>query len=226
MYEHLFNNEKQIEMRNYFIQLSETIGKTKCYKKNELISFNEDKFVGIVKKGVLSKSIVSSKGKVHALFLLRKGEILGETYYFCGGENVLLIKAKEYCEIAFIENDLLTNELIKNPVAYKYFIHSITRKYRIIMLQLTNSVFNDSFGKIADALLRLATCADMDPLGRVTLNIPFTHQELADNIGCSRVTVTNCLKEFLDKEIISYDNKKIVLNDTDALKKYIDILYD
>jgi CRP-like cAMP-binding protein len=226
MYEHLFNQEKQKEMRDYFIQLSEDIGKIKHYRKDEIVNFDNSNLVGIVKKGVLSKSIVSSRGRIHSLFILRKGEILGETFYFCGGENVLLIIAKENTEVAFIENEKLTNELNKNPEAYRYFIHSLTRKYRIIMLQLTNSIFNDSMGKIADALLRLAACAEMDPMGRTTLNMIFTHQELANNIGCSRVTVTNCLKEFLDKGIISYDNKKIVINNSATLKNYIDLLYD
>ena len=226
MYEHLFDQERQIRMRNYFINLSESIGKTRSYKKNEIISFDKSTFVGIVKKGVLSETIVSSKGKMHSLYLLREGEILGETSYFCGDENITIIIAKEDTYISFLQNDTLNIELINNPEAYRYFIHSITRKYRIIMLQLTNNIFNDSMGKIADALLRLSSCSDVDPLGRITLNTVFTHQEFADNIGCSRVTVTNCLNAFLDKSIISYEDKKIIINKPDDLKTYIDLVVD
>jgi CRP/FNR family cyclic AMP-dependent transcriptional regulator len=226
MYQHLFDNEKQIEMRNYFMNLSENIGKTKSYRKNEIISFDRSAFVGIVRKGLLSENIVSSKGKIHSLYLLREGEILGESFYFCGGKNTTLTIAKENTDISFLQNDILNIELINNPEAYRYFIHSITRKYRIIMLQLTNSIFNDSMGKIADALLRLSSCADVDPLGRTTINIVFTHQEFANNIGCSRVTVTNCLNEFLDKSIISYENKKIIITKPDELKTYIDLVFD
>lgn len=225
MYENLFDNERQSEMRSYFLDLAHSIGIIKCYKKNEIIHC-ADNFVGIVVKGVLYQNIISSKGQVHSLYLLRSGEIFGETFHFCGGENTISTMVKEDAKVSFLLKDKLDEELSSNPLGYKYFIHSITRKYRIIMLQLTNSIFNDSIGKIADALLRLSSCAETDPLGRTTVNMVFTHQELANNIGCSRITVTNCLNKFLDEKIISYENKKIIIDDKEALKSYIDPILD
>ena len=226
MYENLFDNEKQIKMRNYFINLANDIGKIKAYRKNECVCFDKAAFVGIVLKGVLSENVVSSHGNVHTLYILRRGEISGEPFYFCGGENTILTLAKENTEISFIQNKVLDRELDKNPEAYRYFIHSITRKYRIIMLQLTNNLFNDSMGRVADALLRLASCAEVDPLGRTTVNMVFTHQELANNIGCSRITVTRCLNELMDNSIISYQDKKIIINKPEELKAYIDVVFD
>lgn len=226
MYENLFDNKRQWEMRKYFIELADRIGIKKVYKKNEIVKCETENYVGIVTKGILYQNVISSKGQVHSLYLLRKGEIFGETFYFCGGENNILAMAKEEAEVSFLLRERLEAELSKNPEGYRYFIHSITRKYRIVMLQLTNNIFNDSIGKIADALLRLSSCTEADPSGRDIVSIPFTHQELANNIGCSRITVTNCLNRFLDEKIISYDNKKIVINDMKALKKYIDAIYD
>lgn len=226
MYKNLFDNKRQTEMRNYFLNLANTIGLKKSYKKNEIINFETNDFVGIVTKGVLSQNIISSKGQLHSLYLLRKGEILGETFHFCGGENNISTIAKENTEVSFLLKDKLDLELSNNPEGYRYFIHSITRKYRIVMLQLTNCIFNDSTGKIADALLRLSSCSETDSSGRTRINMVFTHQELANNIGCSRITVTNCLNKFIDEKIISYENKKIIINNPDALKKYIDIITD
>lgn len=226
MYEDLFDKEKQKRMREYFVKLGTEAGKIKVYRKNESVNFDKAASVGIVLSGVLSENIVSSHGKVHTMYVLRRGEISGEPYYFCGGENNIFAFAKEKTEVAFIQNCVLDTELSKNPEAYRYFIHSITRKFRIIMLQLTNNLFNDSKGRMADALLRLASCTDLDSRGRKTINIVFTHQELANNIGCSRITVTNCLNELLDEGIISYEDKKIIIDKPEALKAYIDLVFD
>lgn len=226
MYEDLFDDERQSKMRKYFLNLAKSIGTVKFYKKNETVNYAADKSVGIVIKGIVYQNIISSKGQIHSLYLLRSGEIFGETFYFCGGENTISTIAKEDAKVSFLSKEKLDNELSKNPVGYQYFIHSITRKYRIIMLQLTNNSFNDSMGKIADALLRISSCTEANPLGKNIINVVFTHQELADNIGCSRTTVTNCLNRFLDEKIISYENRKIVINKKEALKNYIDAIYD
>lgn len=225
MYEQLFDREKQREMRNYFINLSKKIGHVKSYKKNETIKFENSDFIGIVKKGLVSENIVSSKGKIHTLFVLTDGELLGETLYFSGGEYFTLAIAKEDTDISFLKSDVLDIELINNSEAYRYFIHSIIRKYRIILLQLTNHIFNDSMGKVADALLRLSSCSYEDNL-EITIDQVITHQELANIIGCSRVTVTNCLDELLDNGIISYHNKMIIINKPDVLKSYVDSIVD
>lgn len=224
MYEDLFDREKQSEMRIFFLKIAHTKGIIKSYKKNEVIDFDNNNSIGIVTKGVLSQSIISTGGNIHSLYLLREGEILGETYYFCGGENNISSIAKEDAEVSYILKDEIDEELNKNPEIYKYFIHSITRKFRIIMLQLTNSTFNNSIGKIANALLRLSACSEVDPLGRAKINMMFTHQELANNIGCSRITVTNCLNKFLSENIISYEDKKIIINKPEILQKYVDII--
>lgn len=225
MYKELFDEEKQNEMRDYFYNLALKLGSKKFFKKNEIIDLGINNAFGIVISGILEQNIISSKGQVHSLYVLTKGEIFGETDYFCGGEDTIISSnVREDVEISFVSKIQLEAELLNNPFAYRYFIHSITRKYRINMLQLTNSIFNDSLGKIADALLRLSSCSEADSNGGVIINIAFTHQELANNIGCSRITVTNCLNKLINENIISYQGKKIVINDPDALKRYIDVV--
>lgn len=222
MYNDLFDDISQQEMRKYFINLANNIGKKRFYKKNEIITVEMDKFVGIVTKGIVSQNIISSKGQIHILHLLRSGEIFGETFKFCGGKNNISSVAKKNSEVAFINNMLLDKFLKDNPECYRYFIHSITRKYRITVLQFVGSIFNDSAGKIADALLRLSS--EENSLHKNIINTSFTHEEFANDIGCSRVTVTNCLKIFLNKGIIHYEGKKIIIDNINSLKKYINTI--
>ncbi|MEW9095607.1 MAG: Crp/Fnr family transcriptional regulator [Clostridiaceae bacterium] len=224
MYESFFDNGRQSFMRNYFLNELSKIGKIEKYKKNEIIDIEDN--VGIVVKGVVKQNIISLKGNEKLLYLIRPGEILGEMKYFCGGKEYIVTIAKEDSQIAIINRDILEIELSKNPEVYRHFIHSMTRKFRIVMLQLTNNTFNDSIGKIADALLRLSACAEADLKERTSVNMIYTHQELANNIGCSRITVTRCLKKFQDEGIISYENKNIIINKPNSLKEYINTVVE
>lgn len=220
MYESFFDNNKQAVMRNYFLTELSKSGKIKEYKKNEIINIEDN--VGIVVKGVISQNIISLKGNEKLLYLIRPGEILGEMTHFCGGVDYIVTIAKENSQVSIINREVLEIELSKNPKIYRHFIHSMTRKFRIVMLQLTNNIFNDSIGKIADTLLRLSACAEPDLKGRTSVNMTYTHQELANNIGCSRITVTRCLNKFQDEGVISCENKNIIINKPDSLKEYID----
>jgi len=227
MYNDMFDENRQKEMRHYFLNKLSILGTRRKYKKNELLDIDFDNYFGIVVDGVVSVNILSSQGNQKLLYVLRFGEIFGEMNYFCGGSNVTIPIIKEKATVSLIHKDVLEEELSKNPEIYRYFIHSITRKYRILMLQLTNNVFNDSIGRIADALLRLASCSTgASSTGRMLIDTPFTHQELACNIGCSRITVTKCLNKFIDEGVITYDGKKIIINDPVYLKQYIDSIED
>ncbi len=223
MYEVLFDEKKQDQMRDYFLNFLSKSGANKKVKKGETLA-SERGYIGIVIKGKLCKNIVSSKGKERLLYVLRPGEILGEMSYFCGGSLDVIVRAKDNSEVSLLSKEILDKILIDNPEVYKYFIHSMTRKYRIVTLELTNATFNDSYGKIADALLRISACVGKDSAARKCIPMNYTHQELANNIGCSRITVTKGLSCFCDKDIIEYDDKQIIIKDEKALIEYIDTI--
>lgn len=224
LYKDLFNKDKQASMRSYFYDLASLYGVMKNYKKDDIINYTAGSNIIIVISGVINQFIVSSKGQKKSLYLLRKGEISGETFFFCGGHNPIISQAKEDCIISIISIPIIEEELLKTPEVYRYFIHSITRKYRIVMLQLTTCIFNDSLGKVADTLLRLSACNTRDYENKSFVNMVLTHEELSNNIGCSRITVTKCLNYFCDEEIISYENKKIIIKNEAALKSYVNTI--
>lgn len=226
MYRALFDEAKQNEMRHYFYDLAVRLGRTKIYRKNELIELRPGEEFGIVLSGLLYQNVLSVTGQVHGLYVLSRGEIFGETVYFCQGSDPILNIVKETVEVSFVSKRQLEIELSSNPESYRFFIHSITRKFRIVMLQMTTHVFNDSLGKLAGVLLRLASCSDTGSDNKPRITISFTHQELANNIGCSRITVTNSLKVLTDEKAIRMEGKYIVIEDVQMLERHIDPIMD
>lgn len=222
MYQEFFDDNRQEIMRCYFLNELSKLGIVKKFKKNDTIIIERGKYVAIVVKGIVSQNVTSLNGYEKQLYVIRPGELFGEMPYFCGGDDYITNKAKTDSEVSILCADTLEKELGKNPVVYRHFIHSLTRKFRIVMLQLTNATFNDGVGRIADALLRLSSCSEINVRERHSIGTVYTHQELANNVGCSRITVTRCLNKFLKENIIAYENKAIVIKNPEALERYVD----
>ena len=226
MYEEVFDDKRQTEMRAFFRGELAKLGYCKSYPKGHLIDplCCENAF-GIVVKGVVAKSIISTQGKEKLLYLLRPGEIFGEMNLLGGGTLNYVLKVKDAAQVSFVSKETLAQATEKDPKAYEYLMHSMTRKFRIVLLQSTNQLFNDARGRVAEALIRLTACSNelmQDAAGMPMIPSAFTQSELAQNVGCSRITVTRQLKKFAKEGLIRIQNKKIVILDMATLASYTD----
>ena len=225
MYQDVFDDKKQTLMRNYFQNELAQLGVIKHHKKNELICIDcGNSSFAIVLAGKVVKSIISSKGREKLLYILRPGEIFGEMNIIGGGSLNYVIRVKENARISYVSKEILDQVIEKTPSVYAYLMNSITRKFHIVLLQSTNNIFNDSRGRIAEALIRLTACSNHRDatVNASMISTAFTQSELAHNVGCSRVTVTRVLKSFLKDNLISIQNKKIIINDMETLISYTD----
>lgn len=220
MYENLFDCNRQYEMRSFFLEHFSRYGERKVFNKNEEIKIEYGKSIAVVTKGKILKTIYNKEGSQKSLYFLIPGEILGDEEYFEGREELFLAIAKEVSEISILNQKAVENLLDSNPQIYRFFIHSIMRKYRIALMQMANMYFSSSTQKVADILLRLyAQLKTPDNFTNI-ISLPFTHQELADFVGCSRITVTKSLNELKAQNIINMCNKKIIIKDMEKLKVY------
>jgi CRP-like cAMP-binding protein len=220
MYEKYFDSKSQEKMRDVFLQLSKR-GVIKTYEKNSIIRTNKGRSFCIVVEGKLKQSINSVEGEEKILYILQSGEIFGEMDYFAGGENQLIVKTLEKSKVSFINEEVMERVLIENPIIYRNIIHSIIRKFRIVMFQMGNMAFGDAQGKVADTIIRLYSQGGIDELERKVVNEKLTHEEIAKLIGCSRVTVTRALNKFKDNGLIEIKEGMVIIKDIAGLRKYI-----
>jgi len=224
MYKDLFDEKMQNEMRATFLELSK-LGKLKEFPKNKIIEVPGTDFIAIVVEGKIKQTLYSIKGLEKVLYILQPGEIFGEMDYFSCGKNNMITKTMAKSVVSIVEREILEKRLMENSNLYRYFLHSVTRKFRIVMLQMADMTFNDSIGRIANTLLRLSSQQGINVDNKLVINIPLTQQDLANLIGCSRITVTRGLNELRDRNIIDIENRKIIINDIDKLKECVDALF-
>ncbi|MCX7828126.1 MAG: Crp/Fnr family transcriptional regulator [Thermanaerothrix sp.] len=221
IYSDLFDQLSQERMRRFFLEEVAPLGVLREYRRGSSVDHEfAASSMGVVVKGCVSKSMVSSGGKEKLLYFLRPGEIFGEMDLLDGGSFPYVLCARRNSSVAYVPLREVQSLLELRPEAYRFFIHSMTRKFRIVALQLANSAFNDAGGKVAEALLRLCSCLEPSEVSRMAVSV--TQQELASNIGCSRVTVARVLKRLEREGVVERRGRELVVSDVEALMRLRD----
>ncbi|NBI08147.1 Crp/Fnr family transcriptional regulator [Senegalia massiliensis] len=215
----IFDREMQERMRNFFIDNLIDKGVIRYYKKNSVISTPTSEYIAIVVDGKVKQTLINENGASKLLYILQRGEVIGEVDYFGGGDiNKTSIAMTDAC-ISIINKENLEKSLENNPDIYRYFLYSSSRKFRIIMLQLKSLAFSDSLSALSNQILRLYVQEGKKINGKHIIDLPLTHQEISELMGVSRVTVTRGLNMLKEKNIIDIENKKIVIINIKKLEK-------
>jgi len=224
MYNQLFNEELQNKMTEYFLNELSPLGIVKAYSKNEIVDPENADHIYIVLDGAFNQVLYGQDGDEISFFRLERGTIFGEMDYFDGDRTCVITKALKTSAISIVPREKIEKVLSNNPEIYRQFMHSIIRKYRIVMLELADVKFNDSLGKLAHAILRWGHTTSYRRPGeenKQIINMTFTHEELASRLASNRTTITNGLKYFKEKGYIKIEGKRISIIDETGLKDYI-----
>ena len=205
------------------------LGTIREIKKNEIIDPDTADQVYIVLSGSFKQALYSAEGDEITFFRLRCGTVFGEMDYFDGMRTCVITKAVENSRVSVLCRQVLEAELMKDPSIYRQFMHSVIRKYRIVMLELADVKFNDSLGKLAHTIIRLAYVTkhhSQDDTSIQKVHIAITHDELASRTASNRSTITNGLKTFKNKGLIAIKDRHIVILDIEGLKSYVTHYWD
>jgi len=222
VYNELFNQKLQHDMQEYFaVELSE-LGTRRKIKKNKIIDPDNADHIYIILEGSFDQLLYCGEGEEISFFRLSRGTLFGEMDYFDGFRTCFTIKALEDSVVSIIHRNVLERELQKKPSLYRYFLHSTIRKFRIVSLELADIKFNNTLGKLANTLIRLAHTSQSYGVGSDNnrINMNFTHKELANRIGANRSSVTSGLNFFKERELIKIENKVITILNSEELEKY------
>lgn len=172
-------------------------------------------------EGEVNQQMFSKKGSTITFYRLFRGNIFGKIDFFDSSRTFVLNKTVKSCKIATINRRVVEENLKENPRLYEYFLISIVKKYRIVMLELANYKFNDSMGKLADFFIRLYYTEEESE--STLIDVLFTQEEVANRIGMNRVTVAKCMKQFKEQGLLDVVNRKVIIKDIEGLKTLTDI---
>lgn len=170
-----------------------------------------------IEKGCVRVTRPSPDGKSFVILsLLGPGDLLGEIAwseetYDCTAETL------EECRIYQLSRRDFDGLIKENPAFALRLIHILSSRLKQAQGRIEDLVFRQVPSRVAKLFMNLAdNHGKMTPYG-IVLDLPLTHQEIADIVGSSRVTVTQVLNRFRSMKWVAIKSKRVTIHDVDAL---------
>lgn len=195
----------------------------KRFLKEEVIFFedNNNDSLYILVEGRVKLTMLSPDGKEKVLTILQVGDIFGEMSLFDQDTHMITAEVIEDARLVILPFTDLKTIIRKEPGVAIKIIEALAKKTRLLTSQIRELVFQDAEGRLASLLMRFIEDFGIKVKSGHIIDLVLTHQEIANLMGSSRVTVTKLINQFIDEEIIKIYKRKILLTDLDKLSEKI-----
>lgn len=177
--------------------------------------------VYFLKRGKVKICQPSPLGREVILWFCLPGEIFGLAEVARGGGRVVSAQACEQSEVLAVSHEQFKSFLATHPQTALLSMQVLSSRLRILGEMLVNLVADDVNTRIAKLILRLSARYGTRVGKEIFLNIPLTHQEIADMIGTSRQTVTSVLSGLKRQGVLSIDNHRIHIESEELLNEIV-----
>lgn len=214
----LFSSLKQDSM----MELNK-ISSMKEVEKNQPIYFPNEPSSSIffLKTGRVKISKYNSDGKEIIMAFISPGEVFGEMAYLGEGERTDIALTVEPSYICAINKNDFTQFIEKNPALNLKVTRIIGLKLKSYSERIEDLVFKDAKQRVISFLVKLSVENGKQVGDQVFVKPFLKHQDIADLTACARQTVNDVLTDLREKNIIDFDRKKLIINDTSKLKSFL-----
>ncbi len=199
-------------------------GYVKNYRPGEIIFFEDhsDKNLYLLVQGRVRLTMLSSEGKEKVMTILQAGDIFGEISLFDENPHPVTAEVAEQARLMVLNWEQLEKIIMKRPRMALKIIESLSKKARLLASQVKDLVFHDATGRLVNLLQRFARDFGRSEEEGTLIDLILTHQEIANLLGVSRVTVTKTLNTLIDKSLIKTQDRKIMILDEEGLSRLIE----
>jgi len=193
----------------------------KTFKKGEFIYIPEEQadHIYLLSDGRVKIGAYGDGGKEITKAILNTGEVFGELSLIGALKRRDFAYAMESTTLCVITVDEMKS-LMREYSSLQLFIMKVMGNRVLEMEQrLESLVFRDSRTRIVEYLLNLAKKNGQRVGYEIVVRRFLTHQEIANLTATSRQTVTTVLNELRTKNIITFNRKRLLVRDIDALGK-------
>jgi CRP/FNR family transcriptional regulator len=173
-----------------------------------------------IEKGRVRVTRLSPEGKTVILALLGPGELIGEAAWELG-EHDSYAETLEESRIFQISREAFQNYIRENPEFGLRLIEILGVRLKQAQARIEDLVFRQVPSRVARLLLTLAESHGRVTPSGIRVEFPLTHQEIADMVGSSRVTVTQILNKFRSSQWIDIESKRVTIHNMDALEELV-----
>lgn len=173
----------------------------------------------IVCRGRVKLSTSCTHRRTTILKIAAPGEILGLPEMVKAIPYDATAEALEPCQLSFISREAFAQFMLEEPGMCFRLARYLSRDCQTAYGLIRSLGFSRSAPqKLAQIFLQWA--AQGQPIkGEIRVNVPLTHEEIAECIGASRETVTRTAAEFRRKHLAELRGPTLVVNNRSAVEK-------
>ncbi len=191
-------------------------------KKGTLLQTPETFREGLyfLKKGKLKLYKINAEGKQFIVSILGEGNVFGEIDSFSLGTKYTFIESMDDTLLCSMGKEHFEQFLMDRPQLALKMLQELSALLKERDALLAQLAMGDVRDKVLHLLLKLAEKFGVVEDGMYKIDVPLSHQEIANMIGSSRETVTVVLNELVKEEVIKTGRMSITI-DLPKAKDYL-----
>jgi len=173
----------------------------------------------VVIEGKIKLGLTSPDGRENLLAILGPGQMFGELSFFDPGPRSATATAVTDAELKSLGHAVLSPVLVTHPGVAQALLNQLAGRLRRTNEVVGDLVFSDVPGRVAKALLDLASRFGRRADDGVHVNHDLTQEELAQLVGASRETVNKALADFASRGWLRLEPRSVVILDLERLQR-------
>ncbi len=196
----------------------------KAFNKNDFIFLPNDKNdrIYLIREGQIKIGTYSDNGKEITKSIIGKGEVFGELSLVDEGTKrrdfAQAMESTQVCELSSEDMKMLMKDHSNLSL---FFMKLIGSRILDMEKRLESMVFKDSRTRIIEYVLELVEKKGQRVGYEFVVRNFLTHQEIANITATSRQTVTTILNELKNKDILTFNRKRLLVRDLEKIKEEI-----
>ncbi|MEH7252580.1 Crp/Fnr family transcriptional regulator [Neobacillus niacini] len=218
----LSNSFSIFNLLNHFFLKPEQVQKVKA----KTVLFQEKdsvEYVYLLLSGTVALGRVHMRGKDFILKMLNSNELIVEYQIFKHNPHYqFYAKTLVDSEILAIKKDQFEEFIMNDPDAMNAFVSWLSTSYLKAQMKCQDLIMNGKKGGLYSMLIRLCNTYGIKTDEGILIDLPLTHQELANLTFGTREVIQRALKELREEDVISYDQQKFTIKNLAYLRKEVD----
>jgi CRP/FNR family transcriptional regulator len=195
------------------------LGRRRSFRKGEFVFRLGDHGdrVYFLLSGRLKFFRLAPNGREVILWFCFPGEVFGMTEVNDARGRRVNVQTCEASQVATLPEAAFNHYLDTHPDAARLCRRVMSARLGVLANVLVNLVVDDAHTRIAKLILHLGARYGLRRGEEIYLQMPLTHQEIANMTGVNRQTASRILSEFRRKGLLSINNRRIHIESEEKL---------
>ncbi len=180
-------------------------------------------YVYLLLNGSIALGRVHVRGKEFILKILNNQELIVEYQLFKANPRYqFYAKTLTDCELLIIKREQFEDFVLTDAEAMNALVSWLSTSYLKAQMKCQDLIMNGKKGGLYSILIRLCNSYGVMTKDGILIDLPLTHQELANLTYGTREVIQRSLMDLREKDVIGYENQKFTVKKLAYLKEAVD----